>query len=271
MRYVPLPLAAGVVALLLLALELLRQKLARYRKNLDNTKKDLQMTKEELSRLEKSRSGLLARIGSAVHGPLSAVRNTTDELTLPAELSSTELKSKIAVLSSSVEKIDDFLLTLGEMASLDNMASEEGAEPLREAGAELKLDDVVSSVLQSLSERMSAEGLNLTVAMEGSVAVKGNERYLRQALGSLFSETVQSAPRDSIVSVNLSRTQTSARLTIDYRGECVSEGDGEDLGVELARQILGAHGGWISSAAKRGKFNLGLPLFGGCTDSERRD
>ncbi|MBD3369774.1 hypothetical protein GF402_05350 [Candidatus Fermentibacteria bacterium] len=270
MHYVPLPLAAGLVALLLLGLELLRRRLIRYRRDLESTRKDLLETKRELSRLEKARSGLLARIGSAVHAPLSAVRNTTDELTLPAELSSTELKSKIAVLSSSVEKIDDFLLTLGEMASLDNMASEEGADPLRETGTELKLDDVVSSVLQSLSEEMSSEGLNLTVAMEGSVPIKGDQRYLRQALDSLFTETLQSAPRDSIVSVNLSRTHNSARLAIDYRGECACDREEEDLGVELARQILGAHGGWISSAGKRGEFNLGLPLRDENEDSERQ-
>ncbi|MCC6872011.1 MAG: hypothetical protein IT351_06470, partial [Candidatus Fermentibacter sp.] len=118
---------------------------------------------------------------------------------------------------------------------------------------------VLTDVVQASYGRLAERGISMTVAMDSDVSVRGDESYLRQAFEAIASETERFAGKGSMVHVDLTAGEGTARVTLDYRGPVNPEASSSLLSLELARQIVSGHGGWIQEASKKGQFTVELP------------
>ena len=260
MTSLPFSLAALLLVSVLIVLELFRRRDLKARRRIEELRTEIEAMKWEVSSLEKLKSELLARIGSSLRRPLASVRESALELSRPLD-SSPEMNRQMQRLTTEIDEIDRFLNVLGEIAILESMEETgDGTPPL--AGNEstvVNLNNVVTEVLRKSTQRMTESGLSLTVATDDGLLVRGNERYLSHAVSNLLSEAIRYTARGGIVSVDLSRTVDSLRLKIQSRGTPAEEVTESTLGVELARQIISAHGGWLTEGRERGGYTASLP------------
>lgn len=260
MTDLPISIAIAALILVLVVLEFFRRRDIRARRRLRELKTEIETMKWEISSLEKLKSELLTRIGSSLRQPLTSVRESALELTRPLD-SSPEMNTQMSRLTAEIDEIEHFLNVLSEIAMLEDLEeSSNGTPPL--GGMEnplIRIDQLVSDILQDNIHRMTEYGLSLTVAMDDNLLVRGNEKYIVHAVSNLINEAMRQISRGGIVNVNLSRTADSIRLKINTRGEPRSEEGNSALGVELARLIISTHGGWLTEGRGIGEYTANLP------------
>jgi signal transduction histidine kinase len=263
MSGIPAGLVAIALVAVLVCLEVFRRRDRRASRRIEELKAGMEAMKWEISSLEKLKSELLTRIGSSLRKPLSSVRESTLEITRPLD-SSPEMTRQMQKLTAEIDEIEHFLGVLGEIAVLENMEENaDGTPPL--AGKEstrVDLESLVSDVLARSTKRLTESGISLTVSMDDDMAIDGNERYLTHAVSNILNEAIRYTAQGGIVSVELARMEDSVRLKVRSRGESAGDIPESTLGVELARQIMNAHGGWLTEGRGRGEYTASLPPAG---------
>ena len=255
---IPLWLAAAALVGALALMEHFRRTASSLRRQNGSLRSDLSASRQEVMASEKARSELLSRIGSTLRKPLSSIRNAAEEVSRPFDCPDW-VKEQLSLLSSEVDTISRFIDLIGEIASLErpsgapHFTQSTGAEP------GVDLEELLTSIIQDATARLAEKGISLAAAIDPGVMVRGDERYIRQALESLLGETIRHAGRGSILHVDLSSTDSGARFSCDYRGNPDPEAAGSVLGLELARQVISVHGGWLQEGSRKGQFTAGLP------------
>ncbi len=104
-----------------------------------------------------------------------------------------------------------------------------------------------------------------------------DDAQLRQALLNLLRNARESMPNGGVIDAGVRAEGMSVVVTVDDRGSGISEdvrarifdpffstkGEGTGLGLAITRQIVEAHGGTISCAAREGggtSFRIALPI-----------
>jgi signal transduction histidine kinase len=260
MTSLPFSFAALMLVAVLITLEIFRRRDQKAQRRIEDLRIEIDAMKWEISSLEKLKSELLTRIGSSLSRPLASVRESALELTRPLD-SSPEMNQQMQRLTAEIDEIERFLNVLGEIALLEHMEeNSNGTPPL--AGNEsmiVNVNSVVTEVLRKSTRRMTESGLSLTVAADDGILVRGNERYLIHAVTNLLNEAIRYTARGGIVSVDLAKAEDSLRLKIQCRGAPVEQVTESTLGVELARQIISAHGGWLTEGHQKGEYTASFP------------
>lgn len=258
-------LLAGIV-LALAVLEYQRRRGRRMSRRISSLRHQLEKMREELSELQRDRLELLSSVSSAMEEPLEEILDEAEELTRPGERDQAGLQRGISRLRDAADAITrqrDMLMEIDHLRT--SALSPEGEGPPEGLPAdwdhELALDDLLSDAIQTSSEMLGGKRLNLTVAMDDEVMVRGSSNYLERALSALLRRTMELAPVDSILSVTLERKPPSAELRIAYRGSPRAGADKLELSEELARQVMISHRGWLRQGKKPGEYQAGLPLI----------
>ncbi len=249
--------AAAIVLLSLFAAGFFRRRFIETRRRNESLRRDLEGALAELDSAANLRSELLSRIGQSLRKPLESIRSATDEISRPLECPDW-MKEQLGLLSKEIDNIGKFIDLIGEIVTLDRLSEESSTPPLS-GGAVTDLEAVLTDVVQASSGRLAERGISMTVAMDTDVSVRGDESYLRQAFEAIASETERFAGKGSMVHVDLTAGEGTARVTLDYRGPVNPEASSSLLSLELARQIVSGHGGWIQEASKKGQFTVELP------------
>jgi signal transduction histidine kinase len=256
-------LLAGIV-LALAVLEYQRRRGRKLRRRISSLRHQLEKMREELFGLQRDRLNLLASVTSAMEEPLEEILEEAEELSRPGERDPGEVQRGLSRLRQAADAISRQRDTLVEIDHLRTTAldpDDEGEDAQREGwDRELALDDLLSEAIQRSSESLGGKRLNLTVAMDEGVMVRGSRNYLARALSALLARTMGLAPVDSILSVTLERKPPSAELRIAYRGSPRTRADRLELSEELARQVMISHRGWLRQGKKPGEYQAGLPL-----------
>lgn len=258
----PVPVIFLAFIAILLMMEHNRRKRSGDSHRIETLEARLEVMKLELTGLEKLKSDILSRIGVSLRKPLESVRTTAAELTRPLD-GIPEVRDQLARLASEIEEIENFLEVIREIAYLGKM-DRSGGSPLM-TGPEsevVSLDQLLLETLDEWNDRFSDSGISMAVSSDEDVRVIGSRRYLKQAIENVLSEMSRAAMTGGMVHIVLSSQDGAVRLSVDYRGELALRESRSALGVELARQILSAHEGWLSGDPEAGRYAVELPLAG---------
>ena len=123
--------------------------------------------------------------------------------------------------------------------------------------------DLVDGALRSVTRLAEERNVELTVQDDGSTLV-GHRDDLERMLRNLFENAVRYSPVGGHVSVQVTSTDGSVRISVEDDGPGVSDEEQARLGLAIAREIASAHRGDVHRSTKpreRGaEFVVLLPL-----------
>ncbi len=246
---------------ILMIMEMYRRNKITYEKRIRELKNKLILFKEELDELEKLKSEMLSRIGISLRKPLESVRKTAIELSRPPDRSPV-VKEQLARLTDEIEEIENFLNVMKELAALENMdLTDESQFPGGTESSVVSLDELLFETLNEWNELFLSRGVSLAVSVDENVLISGSRYYLKHALDNILSEISRIMIPGSLIHIMLSGGNDSVRLTIVHKGETKSSAKQSAFSVELARQIISAHRGWLTGETATGQYAIELPVF----------
>ena len=244
---------------ILMIMEMYRRNKITYEKRIRELENKLKLVKEELDELVKLKSEMLSRIGISLRKPLESVRETAIELSRPLDRSPL-VKEQLARLTTKIEEIENFLNVMKELAALENMdLTDKSQFPDGAESSEVSLDELLFETLNEWNDLFAARGVSLAISMDENIFVSGSRYYLRHALDNILSEISRIMSSGSLIHIMLTNTEESVRLTIVHKGETQSNAEHSAFEVELARQIVSAHRGWLTGETGTGQYEIELP------------
>ncbi len=244
---------------ILMIMEMYRRNKITYEKKIGELKNKLRLFKEELDELEKLKSEMLSRIGVSLRKPLESVRETAIELSRPLDRSPV-VKEQLAKLTAEIEEIENFLNVMKELAALENMdLTDESQFPDGAESSVVSLDELLFETLNEWNELFATRGVSLAISVDENVLVSGSRYYLRHALDNILSEISRIMSLGSMIHITLTGGYDSVRLTIVHKGETQINAKQSAFEVELARQIVSAHRGWLTGETGTGQYAIELP------------
>lgn len=247
---------------ILMSMELNRRRKLEFKARITELENSLDLLKEELDELEALKSGMLSRIGTSLKKPLEAVKATVIELSRPLDRSP-EVREQLALLTVEIEEIEKFLNLMKELATLEKMDLTLGAQPEGGETAALSLDGLLFETLDEWNDTFSERGISLALSLDEDLYVSGSRYYLRHALDNILSEMTRAVDTGSLIHVLLKASPKTVRLSLSCRGGRLKESEQSAFGVELARQIVSAHDGWLTEDTESLQYTLELPLKAG--------
>jgi signal transduction histidine kinase len=255
---VPLILLAPLVVAALILIEYYRRSASAERRRSRELRRRLSSLGNEVESMERFRTDLLVRVGTEIRGPLSSIRNRAEALAQPF-MTEEEIRADTDAMRRDLELLDHYLDSLGEILELHSLESSSDTPPLMERGEVVSLDGILARSLSSLDSEISGKGLSLAVASDEGLMVRGDPEYLSRALVELVSQAVMHAPHGSVLHLHLSDTEEGrVKLRLGYTGEPLVEATSSALLIALARQIISAHGGSLTSLENPGQYSLEL-------------
>lgn len=255
---------------ILMGLEINRRRKMSYLERIGELEESIRLLRVELEELEALKSEMLSRIGVSLRKPLESVRETVIELSRPLDRTP-EVKEQLARLIVEIEEIEKFLSVMKELAALENMdltmesQRDDGQEP-----AQVDLDGLLFETLNEWNDLFSDKGISLALSLDENIRVSGSTYYLKHALDNIFSEITRIMSSGTLIHIVLKERPDSVRLTLTCKGSRNRESEQSAFGVELARQIVSAHRGWLSGDTDSGQYAIELPLHGKEIQVDRR-
>ncbi len=240
----------------------------------------LESKRREAERLALMRT-ISAGMAHEIRNPLVAIRTFTE--LAPTRLSDPEFQSDFAqVAHDEIDRIDNLVDQLLMLS-----------RPISAARASVDVNDLVQSVLRSLSATAEAKQLELHHACAASLPpALADESRLRQALMNIVLNAVEAAPQAGEVRVTtrsqpLSGDDDNSEIVIEVwnSGTAIAAEDlthlfepfyttkpgGTGLGLAVCQAIMEEHGGSASVQTNIGngtQFTLTLPLNGEVVSAE---
>lgn len=244
---------------ILMIMEMNRRKKLSYKSKIGNLENKLRLLKEELDELEKLKSEMLSSIGLSLRKPLESVRETAIELSRPLDRSPA-MKEQLARLTTEIEEIENFLNVMKELAALENMdLTDKSQLPDGAESSVISLDELLFETLNEWNERFSAMGVSMAMSVDENILVSGSRYYLRHSLDNILSEISRIMNPGSLIHIMLTGENDSVRLAIVHKGKTQRNAKQSAFGVELARQIISAHSGWLTGDITSGQYAIELP------------
>lgn len=255
---------------LFLILEMNRRKNVASIKKINLLENKLKALTKELNELEKLKSDMLSRIGISLREPLESVRVTAIELSRPADRSP-DVKEHLARLTNEITEIENFLDVMKELAFLEKMDLSGSSQfPDEAESSSVSLDDLLFETLNEWNDEFSSRGVSLAMSIDENVMVTGSRHYLKHALENILSEISRIMVTGSLVHIVLFNDEGSVRMKIAYKGEPAKTVKQSAFGVELARQIVSAHDGWLTGDLKTGQYVMELPSLNQKIESQSK-
>lgn len=219
------------------------------------------------------RDEALRAVAHDLRNPLQTVSLLADLLqkTLPTEL--TRERDELAILVSSVERADQLIQEL-----LDVARTESGRLPLERSS--LDAAELVNNSVEFKQPLAASRSVRLLTHIPPDLpALSGDERRLRRVLSNLIANAIQFSPEGAAVVTSVQVANGYVRFSVADSGPGISRADqrrlfdpfeqaarrrlgGTGLGLAICRGIVEAHGGriWADSAPGRGStFSFTLP------------
>ncbi|MFN3516541.1 MAG: PAS-domain containing protein [Novosphingobium sp.] len=220
-----------------------------------------------LEEADAMKTRFLANMSYEFRTPLTSIGGFAEllEAGLGGELSESG-KEYVAAILQSVARLGEQIESV-----LDLSQSEAGMLPL--AREQIDLFAFVTALVEDRANRIKAAGLTLDLRGDKSAGrIEGDRRRLGRAIGHLIDNAIAATPAGGRVLVELSAHKGKARIVISDNGAgmdaaslaCALEGikvsaDGKSverrqgLGLPLARQLIGAHGGTLELISEPGQ------------------
>ncbi|MBN2587534.1 MAG: hypothetical protein JXR55_09595 [Candidatus Fermentibacteraceae bacterium] len=247
---------------ILMGLEINRRKKISFSERINELEDSIRLLREELDELETLKSEMLSRIGISLKKPLESVRETVIELSRPLDRSP-EVKEQLARLIVEIEEIENFLSVMKELAALENMDLTRESHQNDDAGpSPVLLDSLLFETLNEWNDLFSERGISLALSLDENIRISGNTYYLRHALDNIFTEITRIMGSGTLIHIVLKERPDSVRVTLTCKGSRQRDSEQSAFGVELARQIISAHKGWLTGDTDSGQFAIELPLYG---------
>ena len=250
------------------------------------------------------RGDLAARAGSTRQDEIGELSRAFDEMAgrietlLAAERRllqdvSHELRSPLARLRFAVElartsgdrdaalerirrDVDRLSVLVDELLQLTRA---EG-DPSARATEEVRLDDLLGTLVEDCALEAEAKGCRLALRVEGACAVRGERELLRRAVENVLRNAIRYAPEGTAIEVDLRGDDGAATVVVRDHGVGVPdpalgsifepffrvEGDrsrtsgGVGLGLAIARRAVALHGGRIAASNARPGLSVTIDL-----------
>lgn len=167
-------------------------------------------------------------------------------------------RTKLVKSVSTVDRLTALILELGKI-------NEVGAEGLKIDVAECRLEDILASSVNSVSEFAAKKEINVSFECAEDLNLHADFARLVQVVVNLLSNAIKFSPRGSAVNVYSSVGAESITIHIKDQGPGISAADqsklfqrfeqvesivstdikGSGLGLSICRDIIVAHGGVI--------------------------
>ncbi len=216
----------------------------------------------------------LAALGQLCASVAHELRNPLTTMLMSAELlthaGSTEaqrdLVAKLERGASRCVAISDNLLQFGRPSTGDK--------------DDVDLSAIAKATAEMAEPQLRMMGANLSLELDESLIVLGNENELAQVMLNLLINAGHAVAEDGAVRVSGARRVDSARLTVSDDGDGLDDevadqifepffsmrrdGTGTGLGLAVSKQIIEDHGGSIevdSASGSGASFTIVLPLL----------
>lgn len=227
-----------------------------------------------LKRVDTVRRDFVANVSHELKTPLATLSGYAQALDESA-LSPAEVREHGAVLRRQVERLDDLVSDLLELARLE----EAGFAPRRER---FMAGDLLGELEQEWRPRAEERGMTLAVSAAPEVTVDGDPRLLRQALVNLLDNAIKYCGKGDRIEMSARAVEGGAELAVSDTGPGIPyehgervferfyrvdrgrsrERGGTGLGLSIVKHVAEAHGGTaaVESRPKAGAtFRIFVP------------
>lgn len=141
------------------------------------------------------------------------------------------------------------------------LAQAEAADYTAFAGETVDIREVTARAIEKLALAARRRDIELVVAIEPALSVKGNETLLSEVVSNILDNAIRYSPRGTQVSIDAARANGHVIISVLDNGPGIpielrervfepffraSEEEGSGLGLAIAREIVRAHRGTIS-------------------------
>lgn len=244
---------------------------------------------DELGRLATTFDAMLDRLAAAFARERRFTADAAHELRTPLAA----LKGRVEVALSRPRSTGEHVATLYALAKdIDRLARLSGDllllarlddGELRPEHEQVRLDDLLPSVAESLRDLVEAQGLRLQTDLTPEIIVSGDVSQLSRLFLNLLDNAVKFTPAGGSIVVRLNVEQTNAVVAVSdsgpgippeqlpllgrrfYRGSAdrARGVGGSGLGLAIAGELARAHGGTLSIDSAPGQgviVTVRLPL-----------
>jgi len=280
---VSLAVAVAAVAVLIVALGLIgavldhhlarrasseAARLRAYVAELEGTKRELEATSHDLAgaltaaaAANRTKSDFLAAMSHELRTPLNAVIGFSEMLAseIFGPLGHSRYSEYVEDIRTSGVHLLALINDILDLSRLD-------AGQMELADEDVDLAEVVAESLKIVRGRAQTVGIRLFEAIGApELAVRGDRRRIRQVLINLLANAIKFTPDNGTVRVTICRRDEEAAIVVSDTGIGMARDDipkaferfrqvdgslsrkyeGAGLGLPLAKQLMGAHGGKI--------------------------
>lgn len=225
----------------------------------------------QLKSNEYLRKDFISNVSHQLRTPLSIVRGYA-ELLAEGGLSESEQKEYARYIADEAQRLTNLTGDMLRLSRMDNHALQPKKEPFR-------LDEQLRQVVLRHEKRCREKELTLELSLE-NVDYEGDEELLGQIWDNLLDNAVKFTAAGGGIVLTLRESPGSVVVTVRdngagmngetlqrifeqfYRGDASRRGEGNGLGLPLARRVAELHGGSIRVESEEGRgstFIVTLP------------
>jgi signal transduction histidine kinase len=201
--------------------------------------------------------------------PLTRLRNHLEQLQRDAQ--SDEIRGRI---EATLGEADTLLATFRSLLRISQI--EAGSR--RSEFDEIRLNELITDVVELYEPLAAEKGLQLTAATATPARVSGDRDLLFQAISNLVDNAIKYTPADGTVAVRLDAESSDARIVVAdsgtgiptderqrvferfYRLESHRSSPGSGLGLSLVAAVMNLHGGSVTMEDNRPGLRVQLDL-----------
>jgi signal transduction histidine kinase len=234
---------------------------------LESTVRELSRSAERLRDLDQKKTEFMQNLSHELATPLTPLAGYLDILRGGKLGALTDPQRRVVdTMSQSVERLARTIDNL-----VDFVALETGGYRVARVAFDAK--SLAQAVLDEMYPKARAKRLHTELDVKGTAEAVGDERKIRQAVGNLVDNAIKFSPHGGEVLVALSLEPQFTRVAVYDQGRGIAataqakvfepffhssersseeRAPGAGLGLPVAKQIVGAHGGriWIESPPK---------------------
>ncbi|MBD2354889.1 HAMP domain-containing histidine kinase [Tolypothrix sp. FACHB-123] len=240
---------------------------------LDQLAAELNRMSERLASLDQERRVFLANVSHELRTPISNVQVTVDALQGGA-YEEPELRDRFfQTIDSEIKRLSRLIHDLLDLGRL-----EAGVTKLEQQTISLR--GLINRAVNAIEPRMQAVKISLVVNVD-NLMIHGDPERLLQAILNLLDNAIKHAPANSQVFISASSKGKQAIIQIQDQGKGIKEsdlprifeqfyttdparkGNGNGLGLAIAKRIIEAHQGSITATSipnQGATFTINLPL-----------